>query len=93
MGGEEMSVYLYGDKAYIRLIQCFLSPNLFVRLKESPNPCTDREKQDREDGRFNENVENHADYLYELFDPNSQVSQGQNKTLIRQEIMHASMYI
>jgi hypothetical protein len=78
MGGEEMSAYLHGDKAYIRLIQCFLSPNLFIQHKESPNPYTDSEKRDREYRRAVENTENHVDYLYELFDPESQVSPGEN---------------
>jgi hypothetical protein len=81
MGGEDMSAYLHGDKAYIRLVQSFLSPDLFIQRKESPNPLTDHEKEDREYGIADENTENHVDYLYELFDPDRQVSPGKKNIL------------
>lgn len=76
MGGEEMSTYLHGDKAYIRLIQCFLSPNLLIQCKENLNPFTDEETYAREVGEVDRNPENHFDFLYQVFDPNVQDPPG-----------------
>lgn len=55
-----MSAYLHGDKGYIRLIKCFLSPNLFVQRKEQS--AFIQQNQERR------NTEN-SDNLYQLFHP------------------------
>lgn len=66
MASEEMSIYLHDDKGYIRLVQCFLSPNLFVQRKEKV-PQT-YQQQDSQRDQF--------DFLYDLFDPTKQDELG-----------------
>lgn len=62
-----MSTYLHNDKGYIRLVQCFLSPNLLVRCKENPTSTYQQESK---------NQREQFDYLYDLFDPTKQDGLG-----------------
>ena len=39
IGGQEMSQFLK-EEGYIRVIQCFLNPDLMLNRPESPNPLT-----------------------------------------------------
>ena len=71
MGGQEMSNYLK-EEGYIRIIQCFLQPNLMLHRKESPNSLTERQVLELGvDGKAQvlQRPGAHVDPLYQLFVP------------------------
>ena len=71
MGGQEMSNYLQ-EEGYIRLIQCFLQPDLMLQRKESPNSLTERQVLELgPDGRPQviPRQGDQQDPLYQLFIP------------------------
>ena len=66
-----MSNYLQ-EEGYIRLIQCFLQPDLMLQRKESPNSLTERQVLELgPDGkaRVIQQQGAHRDPLYQLFVP------------------------
>lgn len=67
MGSENMFAYLHGDKGYIRLVQCFFYPGLFVQLKEDLPSVEDV---------YNNMASVKSDLLYQLFQPTERDTLG-----------------
>ncbi len=80
MGGQEMSHYLR-EEGYIRIIQCFLLPDLMIQRKEGPNALTEQDvlELDKEGRpRVIERAGTQVDPLYQLFMPDNpdQIGEG-----------------
>ena len=79
MGGQEISHYLK-EEGYIRLIQCFLNPQLMLNRPESANPLDGQQVLEiTPDGRTTliKRTGKQFDPLYKLFMPDDRRKQGE----------------
>ena len=68
----------FDDKGFIRLIQCFLDPDLMLECKETPNPLKEEQVLELVDGRFQKLCRpgEESDPLYQLFVPDHNAKLG-----------------